>query len=81
MTSDIATKPPGPSEADLGSREFAEAKGFGIIDDFRTWIESDEAATRLPAAKTTRPPTMTGTRPTRSDSAPSGTCRIACVRP
>lgn len=34
--------PPGPSEAELTSRSFAAQKGFGIIDDFRTWLEETD---------------------------------------
>ena len=35
----------------------------------------------LPAANSSKPPMMTGLRPTWSDSQPSGTCSKAWVRP
>ena len=44
-------------------------------------IVGAQAATKLPSAKTTRPTTMTGLLPQRSDAQPNGICRIACVRP
>ena len=34
-----------------------------------------------PAANSTRPTTMTGLRPNRSDQRPNGICNSACVRP
>ena len=40
-----------------------------------------EAATAPPAMNSSRPPTITGLRPMRSDSQPSGMCRKACIRP
>ncbi len=39
------------------------------------------AATKLPNAKSSRPTTIVGLRPKRSEAQPKGICRIACVRP
>ena len=39
------------------------------------------AATTLPRANSSRPPTITGLRPTLSDNHPRGTCNSACMRP
>ena len=43
--------------------------------------ESAMAASRLPAANTKRPSTMTRLRPKRSEAMPSGSCSTAWVRP
>ncbi|MCY1235939.1 hypothetical protein D9M72_485700 [compost metagenome] len=42
---------------------------------------SENAATSPPAMNSSRPATITGLRPMRSDSQPSGICRKACIRP
>ncbi|MNK90819.1 hypothetical protein D3C87_1108870 [compost metagenome] len=42
---------------------------------------SEKAATSAPATNSSSPATITGLRPTRSDSQPSGIWRKACIRP
>ncbi|MCY1176567.1 hypothetical protein D9M73_168450 [compost metagenome] len=44
-------------------------------------MESALAARAAPAAKISRPTTITGRRPMRSEMVPKGICRIAWVRP
>lgn len=40
-----------------------------------------QAATKLPSANSSKPKTMTGLRPKRSEAIPKGICSTAWVRP
>ncbi len=44
-------------------------------------IEWERAAMMLPSTNTSSPPTISGLRPTRSESKPKGIWNIACARP
>ena len=44
-------------------------------------MEWERAAITLPSTKTSSPPTISGLRPTRSESRPNGIWNTACARP
>ena len=44
-------------------------------------MEWERAAMTLPSTKTSSPPTISGLRPTRSESRPNGIWNTACARP
>lgn len=53
--------PPNPTEAQLGSREFVETEGFGIISEFRRWADSIDVEAQQGDPNRAYLTTLTGT--------------------